>query len=88
MSPSPQQRDWSSMIFKVSSNLSHSMMLSLRLEQNPEITRSNPDPSHPLTMSLSATSPHSLHISRDGDPTASLSSCANALLLFLIINCS
>ena len=49
---------------------------SLRLEKTSKITQSNPSPppTCPLTTSLSATSPHFLSTSRDGDPTASLDS--------------
>ena len=45
---------------------------SLRLEKTSKITKSDPSPC-PLTMSLSATSPHFLSTSRDNDSTTSLS---------------
>jgi len=47
---------------------------SLWLEKPSKITKSNlnPSPSHPLTMSLSATSPHFFNIPRSCDSTTSL----------------
>ena len=57
----------------------------LRLEKTSQVTKSKPNPAPPcpLTMSLSATSPHSLNTSRDGDSTMSLAAYAKALPLYL-----
>ena len=53
---------------------------SFRLEKTSQIPKFNPrsPPPYPLTTSLSATFPQFLNTSRDGDPTASLGSCARA----------
>jgi len=51
---------------------SQRIMESQRLEKSSEITECTP--SIPLTTSLSATSPRSLHTSTDGDPTTPLGS--------------
>jgi len=61
------------------------MIDSLRLEKAPvQVTQSNPSLLCPLTVSFSATSPWFFNTSRDGDPTTTLGSCANALPALIV----
>ena len=52
----------------------HRIIVSLRLEKTSKINKSKPSLPCPLIVSLSASSPHSLNTSRDGDFTTSLGS--------------